>query len=980
MTLHQFLEGNKAGKDNKTHTSLNPPRKYHISSDNKQKFFNLYSQTYLDVSLSNQLSIVELQTTNYIPIIVDVDLKKECSKDTKNHPKLYAEEHIRNICEAFMNVLSNVLDPSPEIQDLSFYVLERPGYFLEKNNKCYFKNGFHLHCPTIMLTRQDIRTIVIPKVLKYMRENEMSIPETIKNYKELIDECIYEKAGKPWFLYGSSKECASQPYLISKCYEIENNGKIVCNKTQWLSSLTDYQLVYMSHDGTSTELQRCLPEIFSLQTENRERYYYNIDGSVEIEEEERPNMLQLNETVSEFAGDSVMGGKELFSSDDEEKNEAFCKALLDLLPEEYTEDYTSWFHIGLILYNIFDGNEKGFELWDEFSKRCEEKYDYNYSVSLWNKMEKKTLTLGSLRYIVKMKRPSEYKELVNTMSKQYMKNIRMDISLTGLHYDLAKMLFIEYEGLVKCSSIKHNRWYVYKEHHWSLDDEGIFLTSKISTLLVSKYNRRLNELQNEEKSVKLNEIKEHEQHMAFYKSQLQTYESYLSICPSNERAQKEREIETFRKKISEKENAIQIIRESFNNNSVDKKKGKNDLDKQIEIIQKIIANLKTHPFKRNIINEAREIFYDKTFEERIDKDKWLFCFNNGVYDLKAHLFRPGVPDDMLSLKSKVNYDTNLTIESEEIAKVKHFFLQLFPNRNIREYLLFMMSEIFEGRNSHKCFFIFTGSGNNGKTIFCDMFEKMLGDLAIKLPTSIICGKRTSSSSATPELERAGSGRRLAMVQEAGVTDRLNSGIIKELSGNDTYYSRGLFKDGREITPMFTPLLICNEIPRLEGSENDDAIWRRLVVIDFQSKFLDDHNLVPETWEEQFEKKIFPCDIHFSDKVPSLTQGLAWYLLHLYKNREVDTMVPPKEVLVSSEHFRNENDHINQFLTDMIVCEKGKSIKLLELFDQAKDHIRNCNPYQKPPSLSHFKKYIFKKYGQPDNEQNIRDIAFKNTIQ
>ena len=74
-----------------------------------------------------------------------------------------------------------------------------------------------------------------------------------------------------------------------------------------------------------------------------------------------------------------------------------------------------------------------------------------------------------------------------------------------------------------------------------------------------------------------------------------------------------------------------------------------------------------------------------------------------------------------------------------------------------------------------------------------LFEKMLGEYSIKLPTSLITGKRTQSSAASPELVRAGNGVRWVVLQEPDQKDFLNIGVLKELSGNDTFYARGLFK-------------------------------------------------------------------------------------------------------------------------------------------------------------------------------------------
>ena len=73
--------------------------------------------------------------------------------------------------------------------------------------------------------------------------------------------------------------------------------------------------------------------------------------------------------------------------------------------------------------------------------------------------------------------------------------------------------------------------------------------------------------------------------------------------------------------------------------------------------------------------------------------------------------------------------------------------------------------------------------------------------------------------------------------------------MKELSGNDTFFARGLFKEGGEITPMFKLVLICNEPPQLHNS--DKATWNRIRVIPFEATFCDD---APDTYEEQLRQK------------------------------------------------------------------------------------------------------------------------------
>jgi phage/plasmid-associated DNA primase len=79
------------------------------------------------------------------------------------------------------------------------------------------------------------------------------------------------------------------------------------------------------------------------------------------------------------------------------------------------------------------------------------------------------------------------------------------------------------------------------------------------------------------------------------------------------------------------------------------------------------------------MDECRGLFYDQTFEEKLDSIEYLLGFNNGVYDLNNDKFRDGRPDDYITMST-----TNDYIEYEEdheyICEIFSIFKQIFPAR------------------------------------------------------------------------------------------------------------------------------------------------------------------------------------------------------------------------------------------------------------------------------------------------------------
>lgn len=378
--------------------------------------------------------------------------------------------------------------------------------------------------------------------------------------------------------------------------------------------------------------------------------------------------------------------------------------------------------------------------------------------------------------------------------------------------------------------------------------------------------------------------------------------------------------------------------------------------KKINIVLKLIRQLKSCPFKNHVMKESMEIFYDEHFSKKLDSDPYLIGFQNGIYDLNKHEFREGFPDDYVSLKMNVRYNPDLSMQSEQVLQVIDFFEKIFPDKDVRDYFMNTTCDVFIGGNYNKIFQIWTGDGDNGKSITQSLFEQMLGPYSIKLPTSLISGKRTQSSAACPELVRAGNGVRLAMLQEPDQRDVINIGILKELSGNDTFYARGLFKEGQEITPMFKLVLICNDPPKIPV--DDKATWNRIRVIPFEAIFSND---APETFEEQLKQKIFPKDPLFKDRIPHMIEAMAWYLLERLKIKP-KVIIEPEKVRMATEAYHKSNDIYGKFEDEYIRIDPDGSVDLADMYMTFKDWYRDSYPHSTIPPKNELTEYFSKKWG------------------
>lgn len=345
---------------------------------------------------------------------------------------------------------------------------------------------------------------------------------------------------------------------------------------------------------------------------------------------------------------------------------------------------------------------------------------------------------------------------------------------------------------------------------------------------------------------------------------------------------------------------------------------------KIKEVIKIMISLKMRPFKQSLMAECSDVFRDESFKDKLNKNPYTVCFANGVMDLETGLFRSGRPDDYISTAMSINY-TVYSPTDEAMLNIDRYLEKVFPDAELRTYFLDTCSDAFVGGNNKKQVIFWTGEGDNAKSVTQTIMEKMFGRLAVKFSTTLVTSKKTSIGAAAPELARAGNGVRWATLEEPDQDEKINMGILKLLSGNDSYFARDLFEKGRdtrEILPMFKLTFICNKLPDFKYI--DTAMRNRMRVIPFESKFIrqDGGDIVcPDTYEEQMQKKMFPMDCEFSKKIGSMLEPFAYYLLE--HRKRIGNRNEPTKVRLATDSYYMKNDLYFLFLNCTVKKEDSQ---------------------------------------------------------
>ena len=381
-------------------------------------------------------------------------------------------------------------------------------------------------------------------------------------------------------------------------------------------------------------------------------------------------------------------------------------------------------------------------------------------------------------------------------------------------------------------------------------------------------------------------------------------------------------------------------------------------------VNKIISSLKCATFKNNIMKECQELFYNPQFLDKLDSNIYLMGFTNGVLDLRIMEFREGRPDDYISMTTGYDYK-DFDREDPEIAEIKDLLLKIFPNQVLRRYFLEYTAKLLKAGNFSKTFVVMTGVGDNGKSIIIDLLRKVLGQYMAIPPTTLITGKETQSASASPDLEMTKNTRFIALAEPDG-KDVITTGVLKRLTGNDEFYTRGLFKEGKNVVATFKMTLICNKLPRL--SADDQAVWNRVRVLPFESFFPKDSSLVPQTFEEQLKKKIFYRDNTLNEKLPYMKQAFMWLMFETYREIQQFGESPEPDIVTNATAlYRQNNDMFLQFVNEKIKKDQTPNCPGLTLQDAYAEFrlwFHDTFSGIKLPSKNDLKEDLYKRFGIP----------------
>lgn len=446
--------------------------------------------------------------------------------------------------------------------------------------------------------------------------------------------------------------------------------------------------------------------------------------------------------------------------------------------------------------------------------------------------------------------------------------------MTGTHDAVASFIKEYYKGRYVCTDIKQNAWYEYVGHKWILTKECSSLFENLSGEIVGMISSNL--------GYKINKSKQGK----------------------------------------EKDNT--------NNNDFG--------TKYISQTFNLTKSLETVSFKSSVMRACAFKFLDTKFQEKLDSNLDLLGFENGVYDLKNRKFRPGIPDDYISITTGYDYDPTLDSDSEYVKLIEKFFNDVQPIEGIRNYVLRYIASCLSGKVDEQKFPFWSGTGGNGKSLTINLIEQAFGNYYAPISISFLTQKRGAAGNATPELADK-RGKRIVSFAEPEKDDKIQVGKLKEFTGCDTIMARPLYGDPFYYKPQFKLLLATNKMPKLDV---DGGVARRVVNVQWQQMFKEKGKIDPNNPRHKLKDK----SLEHKFKILECKQAFMWYLINVIypqydrPEEEGGGLQEPVEVTNFSNKYMKDNDRVGKYLDNCTVnVDKNKKINFQILYDNFTEYYK-----------------------------------------
>jgi len=336
---------------------------------------------------------------------------------------------------------------------------------------------------------------------------------------------------------------------------------------------------------------------------------------------------------------------------------------------------------------------------------------------------------------------------------------------------------------------------------------------------------------------------------------------------------------------------------------------------------KYAAGLTGRKRREGILADARSI--QPMSLSAFDQNKGLFNCLNGTYSLTKMELIPHDPQNYITKLARVEYVPGAVCERWET-----FINEIMcGDKDAARFLQKSLAYCLSGGTSLECFFVLYGSKTrNGKSTLTGTIESIFADYARTIQPQTLSRRPNDGASPSPDIARL-KGARLVIMPEPEKGLQLNTSLIKQLTGGDTYTGRFLNENPIEYRPEFKIFINTNHLPKTE--DNTIFTSERVKLIPFNRHFLPHE-------QDTGLKKLFRKSQHKS--------GILNWLIDGYRLLTDEGLILPEKVKEAIQDYQESTDELGSFFKEALVPNEGFRLKTSDL------HSYHCSWTKKNGSM------------------------------
>lgn len=288
-----------------------------------------------------------------------------------------------------------------------------------------------------------------------------------------------------------------------------------------------------------------------------------------------------------------------------------------------------------------------------------------------------------------------------------------------------------------------------------------------------------------------------------------------------------------------------------------------------------------------------------------DSNGWILNVANGTLDLRTGDLRAHRREDLISNMVEIAFDPAAEFEQWDA------FLWRVTDRNedLYAYLRRFVGYLLVGDMTDQSLHFLYGLGANGKSVFCEVLMRLLGEYAVAVSPDLIMLKRHGG---IPNDVARLRGVRAALMNETSQGSRFDEAKLKDLTGGDTLTARFLHQEFFDFRPTHRIVIRGNHKPAINGT--DEGIWRRLRLVPFTVTIPEDER-----------------DHQLLSKLEAELPGILNWALQGCREWQAQGLKPPPIIADAVRAYREESDTLGRFIAECCEVRKLAQVKSSTLF-------------------------------------------------